>query len=796
MVDWDLAVRIGVRLAGEGPTIGPRRGRGDRRGAPRRRGPLDRAGPRVHRAGRAATTRPRCWSSTGPAGCRRTPTRSRPCSRRSSTSSPRRSRRPGSPPRSAPRITGAEVGGVLGFLASKVLGQFDPFHDPDGRLLLVAPNIVHVERELEADPHDFRLWVCLHEETHRVQFTAVPWMREHLFGADPEVRRDHGAVAACSRTASPGSSRGSRTPAPAARRRQPPRRGRHPGAEGAARRPDRRDVAARGPRRRGHGRRRPDRDPVGRQDPRQVQRAPQGRRRARPAPAPGARPRRQDGAVPRRRRRSSAPSSTRPGCRGFNVVWEQPEHLPTRAEIADPDAWMARVLHVTLARDGEPPPVRRRGPGRRTPDPGRARRRAARPGCRRTRPCWSPAPADRTRWRCCRRRSSRGTSSGCRVIGVTVDHGLQEDSAAHADRVVEQMAGARRRRDRVGAGRGARAAVAGRRRRPARRGTPSSTRWSQHFGAVAVLLGHTLDDQAETVLLGLARGSGGRSLAGMRRRFDHYRRPLLDVTRTDTVTACQVEGIEYWNDPHNIDPAYARVRVRRKVLPVLEDELGPGVAGALARTADQLRADMELLDQLAAGGVRRAARRRRRAGGQGARRPAAGHPLTGCSGWPPSTPGRPAPSCSTCTSSRWASCCASRGAGGEVQLPGHVTAYLSSGGRGRAAAVPADRCARLTAMDAADVESDLVEVLFTEAQIQERLGELAREIEADYDGQGPADRRHPARRGDGDGRPGAVVLPARRDGLDGDLVVRLRHQVQRRGADPQGPRHRHLRPAT
>jgi len=80
------------------------------------------------------------------------------------------------------RVTGAEVGLLLGFLASKVLGQFDPFHAPSGRLLLVAPNIVHVERELDADPADFRLWVCLHEETHRVQFTAVPWMRDHLFG--------------------------------------------------------------------------------------------------------------------------------------------------------------------------------------------------------------------------------------------------------------------------------------------------------------------------------------------------------------------------------------------------------------------------------------------------------------------------------------------------------------------------------------------------------------------------------------------------------------------------------------
>ncbi|MPZ93509.1 MAG: coenzyme F420 biosynthesis-associated protein [Propionibacteriales bacterium] len=86
------------------------------------------------------------------------------------------------------RITGLEVGALLGYLAGRVLGQFDPFwqgrpgHDDNatGRMLLVAPNIVHTERELDVDPHDFRLWVCLHEETHRVQFTAVPWMREHL----------------------------------------------------------------------------------------------------------------------------------------------------------------------------------------------------------------------------------------------------------------------------------------------------------------------------------------------------------------------------------------------------------------------------------------------------------------------------------------------------------------------------------------------------------------------------------------------------------------------------------------
>ncbi|HEY9563682.1 MAG TPA: ATP-binding protein, partial [Nocardioides sp.] len=109
----------------------------------------------------------------------------------------------------------------------------------------------------------------------------------------------------------------------------------------------------------------------------------------------------------------------------------------------------------------------------------------------------------------------------------------------------------------------------------------------------------TRDDQAETVLLGLARGSGGRAVAGMRREFDRFRRPLLDVSRADTRESCEAEGLNVWMDPHNEDPRFTRVRVRHKVLPVLETELGPGVAVALARTADLLRPDMELLDDLA-----------------------------------------------------------------------------------------------------------------------------------------------------------------------------------------------------
>jgi tRNA(Ile)-lysidine synthase len=191
-----------------------------------------------------------------------------------------------------------------------------------------------------------------------------------------------------------------------------------------------------------------------------------------------------------------------------------------------------------------------------------------------------------------------GREPALRVIGATVDHGLQEGSAEQALRVVEQMAGlgvdetVSARITVEGGGLGPEAAA-----REARYAVLDQI--GERFDAAAVLLGHTRDDQAETVLLGLTRGSGGRSIAGMRRRFDRYRRPLLDVSRADTVTACQVEGIEFWDDPHNADPAYTRTRVRQRVLPMLEDELGPGVARTLARTADQLRIDMEHLDELA-----------------------------------------------------------------------------------------------------------------------------------------------------------------------------------------------------
>ena len=185
---------------------------------------------------------------------------------------------------------------------------------------------------------------------------------------------------------------------------------------------------------------------------------------------------------------------------------------------------------------------------------------------------------------------------GLRAGGVTVDHGLQDGSGSRAASVVSVLSGlgldpVRCMAVTVSAGGGPEAAA-----RTAR--YDALAKMAAELGAAAVLLGHTLDDQAETVLLGLARGSGPRSLAGMPRRRGIFRRPLLGVRRPVTAAACEALGLEPWQDPHNADRRFARVRIRLDALPALEAALGPGVPEALARTADQLRADAELLESI------------------------------------------------------------------------------------------------------------------------------------------------------------------------------------------------------
>jgi tRNA(Ile)-lysidine synthase len=180
------------------------------------------------------------------------------------------------------------------------------------------------------------------------------------------------------------------------------------------------------------------------------------------------------------------------------------------------------------------------------------------------------------------------------TTAVVVDHGLQTDSAAVAETARAQAISlgcveAQVVRVQVG-----------------NRGGPEAAARAARYAALSayhtgpVLLGHTLDDQAETVLLGLGRGSGVRSIAGMRPYDPPWCRPLLEVRRAVTHGACEELGLTPWQDPHNTDRRFTRTRLRAEVLPLLEDVLGGGVAEALARTATSLREDSDLIDTLAA----------------------------------------------------------------------------------------------------------------------------------------------------------------------------------------------------
>jgi tRNA(Ile)-lysidine synthase len=182
------------------------------------------------------------------------------------------------------------------------------------------------------------------------------------------------------------------------------------------------------------------------------------------------------------------------------------------------------------------------------------------------------------------------------VIGVTVDHQLQPTSSEQAEKVVEQLSklGIKCLIKKVTV--------------DIKEGLEASARKARYEAinevvkqenATAVFLGHTKDDQAETVLLGLARGSGTRSLSGMAHHNGLYVRPLLEITRNQNEEFCEEVGLDYWKDPHNQDPQFARVRVRNEALPILEKTIGPGVSDALARSAHLLRDDADALDEWA-----------------------------------------------------------------------------------------------------------------------------------------------------------------------------------------------------
>ncbi len=188
-------------------------------------------------------------------------------------------------------------------------------------------------------------------------------------------------------------------------------------------------------------------------------------------------------------------------------------------------------------------------------------------------------------------------AAGCRAGAVVVDHALQPGSATVA------VDAARRLRtlgldpvevltvEVTASGAGLEAAA-----RDAR--YAALTAAADRHGASAVLLGHTRDDQAEQVLLGLTRGAGARSLSGMPAARGRFRRPLLALSRAQCRESVRAQGLGWWDDPMNEDPAFTRVRARRAMAD-LERDLGPGVAAALARTASLLRDDADHLDALA-----------------------------------------------------------------------------------------------------------------------------------------------------------------------------------------------------
>lgn len=182
------------------------------------------------------------------------------------------------------------------------------------------------------------------------------------------------------------------------------------------------------------------------------------------------------------------------------------------------------------------------------------------------------------------------------VIGVTVDHQLQDQSHQQAEKVKSQLKSfdldCLIKKVTVHVKDGLEAS--------ARKARYDALQEAAHEkNAVAVFLGHTRDDQAETVLLGLARGSGTRSLSGMAQHNGLYVRPFLEITRLHNEQYCEELNLKFWNDPHNENPDFSRVRVRKEALPILEQSIGPGIAEALARSAHLLRDDADALDHWA-----------------------------------------------------------------------------------------------------------------------------------------------------------------------------------------------------
>ena len=675
------------------------------------------------------------------------------------------------------KVSGAELGALMSFMSSKVLGQFDPFWDgPDGeggRLLLVAPNIVQVERQLDVDPHDFRLWVCLHEETHRVQFTAVDWMRGHMRSLIDEFidATDLDASALSSlvtdglgeASRSPGATRRPRSPTMFQNERQREIVDQLTGImsllEGHA------DVVMDGVG--------PEVIPSVAEIRRKFTQRRKGGGSVRPADPPPAGPRRQDAPVPRRRRVRAARSTTRsastastpcgpsrPTCRPSPRSSTRRRGSPaSTAELVgmggalDPAVATGRNLVRSALADLAPGSrvvvgglrrCRLAGAGRRHGVRGRPR--GVRPVGRGRRP---PAAARVGR----RRRQGRASSS---------------PASASAPEVVTVE---------VGTAGGPEAAA-----RAARYEALERT------GADAVLLAHTLDDQAETVLLGLGRGSGPRSIAGMapRRRGAPAARSSACAAPTPSRSAGRTASVV--GRPAQQRPGVPAVARARRGHAAARGRAGRGSRRGARRGPPTRCAPTSTTSTTLA------ARRRGRATSS---RPSPRCRPPCARGCCAAAPSRPAPTGSalTAVAPRRA-----RPARHRLARPGADRAARRHRVRtgGGFPVVRADPCGRLSPWTRrmSKVTSSSTRPCSPRSRSSRRLKEMAAEIETRLRGQGPPARRRAQGRGHGHGRPGPQPRPARRDGLDGGVVLRLGHQVVRRRAHPQGPRHRPAAAAT
>jgi len=185
-------------------------------------------------------------------------------------------------------------------------------------------------------------------------------------------------------------------------------------------------------------------------------------------------------------------------------------------------------------------------------------------------------------------------SLALKSYAITIDHQLQENSDAQATRVSNQLR--EMGYDEVSVKKVVVASDSNIESNARDVRYQAINSYSQETKAKAIFLGHTFNDQAETVLLGLARGSGTRSLSGMAIITENYIRPLLSITRQETERACAEAGLEFWNDPHNLDREFTRVRIRREIIPYLEENLDPGISRALVRTSALARDDADALD--------------------------------------------------------------------------------------------------------------------------------------------------------------------------------------------------------